>query len=173
MRSRTGAALFRGSAMDYRFSRLAAPAAFASIVVGCGTADVTDSSSAGLVTIGARIWLTDAVVARLRQRAAAGDPAWVALRAHCDALATGSVEPPSGNAYPDAPDVGQGYQGDGYLPEILALGLCYQTQTTVDDAAASRWAQAGSRVLSAMATPSGSGGEDPSTDDGYGIRNYG
>jgi hypothetical protein len=43
----------------------------------------------------------------------------------------------------------------------------------VDDASATRWAQAGARVLAAMATPAGSGGENPNTDDGYGIRNYG
>jgi hypothetical protein len=126
------------------------------------------------VTAGtARIWLSSDLLTRLRARAAAADPAWTALKSHCDAMAGGSVELPSGNAYPDAPNIGQGYQGDGYLPEILAFGLCYQTAAGVDDASATRWAQAGARVLAAMATPAGSGGENPSTDDGYGIRNYG
>jgi hypothetical protein len=122
---------------------------------------------------GPRIWLTTDVLARLRQRAAGGDAAWTALKAHCDLVATGKAQPPGGDAYPDLPNIGQGYQGDGYLPEVLALGLCYQTATGVDDASATKWAQAGAGVLSAMATPSGSGGQSPSTDDGYGIRNYG
>jgi hypothetical protein len=140
-----------------------------------GSADgpSTDTVTTTAATTDPRIWLTTGVRTRLRQRAASGDPAWTALRSHCDALATGTVQPPSGNAYPNAPDVGQGYQGDGYLPEILALGLCYQTATGVDDASAARWAQAGARVLAAMATPVGSGGQPPSRDDGYGIRNYG
>jgi hypothetical protein len=112
-------------------------------------------------------------LARLRARAAAGDASWTALAAHCDALAGASVEPPGGNAYPDPPNVGQGYQGDGYLPEILALGLCYRTAAGTNDASAMRWAHAGLTVLAAMATPSGNGGQSPSTDDGYGIRNYG
>jgi hypothetical protein len=113
------------------------------------------------------------VLARLKARAAAGDARWQTLSARCNADASGTVNPPSGNAYPDAPNIGQGYQGDGYFPEIMALGLCYQTAAGVDDASATKWAQAGVRLLSAMATPAGSGGESPSTDDGYGIRNYG
>ena len=113
------------------------------------------------------------MLTRLRQRAAAGDAGWQALSARCNADAGATVNPPSGNAYPDPPGIGQGYQGDAYIPEILALGLCYQTAAGVDDASATRWAQAGARVLAAMATPAGSGGESPSTDDGYGIRNYG
>jgi len=71
------------------------------------------------------------------------------------------------------PSIGQGYQGDGYLPEILALGLCYQIAVGTDDASAAHWAQAGANVLAAMARPAGTGGQDPSTDDGYGIRNFG
>jgi hypothetical protein len=121
----------------------------------------------------ARIWLSSSLLARLQQRAAGNDAGWSTLKARCDADASGTVEIPSGDAYPNAPNIGQGYQGDGYFPEILALGLCYRTAHGVDDASAARWAAAGSRVLAAMATPAGSGGQTPSTDDGYGIRNYG
>jgi len=56
---------------------------------------------------------------------------------------------------------------------VLALGLCYRTASGVDDASAARWAQAGAHLLAAMATPVSGGGQPPSTDDGYGIRNYG
>jgi hypothetical protein len=73
---------------------------------------------------GIRLYLTDAVLGLLQKRAAANDAAWTALRTHCDALAGGTFNPPTGNAYPNFPDVGQGYQGDGYLPEIMSLGLC-------------------------------------------------
>jgi hypothetical protein len=144
------------------------------LVTGCGGRERTSTSrSSASLSVGPRIWLSSGVLAALRQRAASGDAAWSTLRGHCDALATGTVEPPSGNAYPDYPNIGQGYQGDGYLPEILSLGLCFQTATGTDDASASRWAQAGARVLGAMATPVGAGGQPPQTDDGYGIRNYG
>src|ERR1019366_405123 len=76
----------------------------------------------------ARLYLTAAVLQRLQQRAAAQDPAWVALKAHCDGLAGGTFNTPSQPAYPNFPDVGQGYEGDGYLPEVMNLGLCYRVE---------------------------------------------
>jgi hypothetical protein len=80
------------------------------------------------------------------------------------------MNPPNGTAYPDYPNVGQGYQGEEYLPVIRALGLCYRTST--DSAAKARYGDAGARLLEAMSTPESSGGQKPSTDSGYGIRNY-
>jgi hypothetical protein len=139
---------------------------------GCSSSEPTAYTSAALSTT-PRIWLTSTLLARLKQRANGGDASWTALRSHCDALSTGTVELPNGNAYPNAPSVGQGYQGDGYLPEVLALGLCYQTMTGIDDMAAANWAATGASVLAAMSTPVANGGATPSTDDGYGIRNYG
>src|SRR5579864_8792656 len=118
-----------------------------SIAAGCGGASSPPSPSGSSVssalTTDARIWLTGPVLAQLKQRAASGDAAWKALSAHCDIDATGTVNPPTGAAYPDSPNIGQGYEGDGYVPEILALGLCYQTAAGVDVASANRWAQAG------------------------------
>ncbi len=149
---------------------------------GCGSGDGAAQQSEHTSTVSsvtatlpgaARIWLTSGVLTRLRARAAAADSRWQTLSARCDADAAATINPPTGNAYPPAPGIGQGYQGDGYFPEIMALGLCYQTAAGVDDASATRWAQAGTHLLSAMATPAGSGGESPSTDSGYGIRNYG
>jgi hypothetical protein len=127
----------------------------------------------GVTTLTSRLYLTDAVVAALQLRAAASDPAWVALRAHCDGLTGGTFNPPTGNAYPGFPDVGQGYEGDGYLPEIMNLGLCYRVIQGSDAQTAASYGAAGGRLLMAMATPVASGGQPPSTDDGYGIRNYG
>ena len=119
---------------------------------------------------GARITLDDARLTRLRARAAAGDAAWTALKTQCDGYATGTINPPSGNAYPDFPNVGQGYQGEEYLPVARALGLCYRVSP--DSVAQARYAAAGARLLDAMSTPVGSGGQSPATDSGYGIRNY-
>jgi hypothetical protein len=154
------------------------------LVAGVGTwACGGDSSAApgrtcaaqhGLTSTGIRLYLTDPVLGILQKRAAANDSAWKALQAHCDALAGGTFNLPTGNAYPNFPDVGQGYQGDGYLPEIMSLGLCYRVVQGSDAQAEARYGAAGARLLMAMAAPAGSGGgQPPSTDDGYGIRNYG
>ncbi|HEY2407830.1 MAG TPA: DNRLRE domain-containing protein [Polyangiaceae bacterium] len=114
----------------------------------------------------ARLILSDAMVQRLQARAAAGEAAWTALKARCDGYATGTMNPPNGDAYPDFPNVGQGYQGEDYLPAIRALGLCYRT------APQASYGAAGARLLDAMSTPVSAGGQSPSTDSGYGIRNY-
>ena len=79
---------------------------------------------------------------------------------------------PNAAAYPDYPDVGSGYQGEDYVPAIRALGLCYQTVNGVDATAQARYGAAGSRLLEAMSTPVSAGGQIPSTDSGYGIRNF-
>ncbi|WP_437715722.1 DNRLRE domain-containing protein [Sorangium sp. So ce448] len=118
----------------------------------------------------ARLILTDSVVARLKARAAAGDAAWTALKKRCDDYTTGTMHPPNGSTYPGYPNVGQGYQGDEYPPVVRALGICYRV--TTDTAAQARYGEAGVRLLEAMSTPVASGGQKPSTDQGYGIRNY-
>ena len=120
-----------------------------------------------------RLYLNNSVLSLLQKRAAGSDPAWIALRAHCDGLAGGAFNLPSGNAYPNFPDVGQGYQGDGYLPEIMSLGLCYRVVRGIDAQAEARYGAAGGHLLMVIATPAASGGQPPSTDSGYGIRNYG
>lgn len=114
-----------------------------------------------------RLMLSPALLATLKARAAGADPAWTALKAKCDVWTTGVANAPTGNAYPNSPNVGQGYQGDGYLPPLYGLGLCYQVT------GATSYATAGARILEAMALPASTGGQAPSTDDGYGIRNYG
>lgn len=119
---------------------------------------------------GARLILSDTTLARLKARASAGDAAWSALKQKCDGYATGTMYAPNGSAYPDFPNVGQGYQGEEYVPAIRALGLCYRT--TSDSVAKDRYGAAGGRLLDAMSTPQSSGGQNPATDSGYGIRNY-
>jgi hypothetical protein len=140
------------------------------VIVGLRSHHTSSATASGRP---ARLYLTSTVLQRLQQRAAAADPAWTALKTHCDGLATGTFNTPTQPAYPDFPNVGQGYEGDGYLPEVMNLGLCYRVESGVDDTSAALHGAAGARLLEAMATPVGSGGQDPSTDDGYGIRNYG
>jgi hypothetical protein len=135
-------------------------------------APTCQSQQADTIT-GIRLYLTDSIIGLLQKRAAANDAAWTALRSHCDALTSGTFNSPTANAYPNFPDVGQGYQGDGYLPEIMSLGLCYRVVHGSDAQAEASYGAAGGRLLMAMATPAGSGGQSPSNDSGYGIRNYG
>jgi hypothetical protein len=152
-------------------------AVLSSFVLGCsGTTRNPIEESVGtakdslVARPSARLILSESAVGRLRERAAAGDAAWNALKARCDGYATGTMNAPNGNAYPDFPNVGQGYQGEEYPPVVRALGLCYRT--TTDAAAQARYGDAGARLLAAMSTPVDSGGQNPSTDSGYGIRNY-
>jgi hypothetical protein len=145
------------------------------VAAGCSSpaGDTRTATTRQALSRAPRIWLTAGVLQSLQMRAASGDATWTALQAHCDALTGGTFNPPSGDAYPTFPDVGQGYQGEAYLPEVLALGLCYQVAQGVDPGAAARYGSAGDRLLAAISTPPGSGGQAPSTDSGYGIRFYG
>jgi hypothetical protein len=154
-------------------------AGLSSTALGCsGAGDAPDSTAENvgcseemLVALpAARLILTDAVVARLKARAAAGDAAWTELEKRCEDYTTGTMHAPNANAYPSYPNVGQGYQGEEYPPVMRALGLCYRT--TTDTAAQARYGAAGARLLDAMSTPLASGGQNPATDSGYGIRNY-
>jgi hypothetical protein len=122
---------------------------------------------------GARLLLDGDLLARLRTRAGAGDKAWAELKAQCDAHSGARIELPNGRPYPGYPNIGPGYQGGDYLDPMMALGLCYRTEAERDPAAASRYADAGKRLLAAMSTPVDQGGQRPSTDSGFGIRHFG
>jgi hypothetical protein len=112
-----------------------------------------------------RILLDRATLADLRARAHRRTPEWKALKRVCDSY-SGHVELPDGEEYPDDDGIGAGYQGDGYLPAVYALGLCYQTTR------AKRYGRTGAKVVSAMAA-TGSHAAPPERDSVYGIRNYG
>lgn len=49
-----------------------------------------------------------------------------ALRAACDPYLSGKVYGSTGNQYPDAPDLGSGYEGESYPPAVLNFALLYQ-----------------------------------------------
>jgi hypothetical protein len=118
-----------------------------------------------------RIFLDAHALTALRARARAGDPAWRALKARCDEYRADAVEWPDGNDYPDGGGIGEGYQGDGYYPALLALGLCHQVALGLDGAAAARYGAIGAAVLQHMSAPPGDPHyQDPIRDDGYGVR---
>lgn len=121
-----------------------------------------------------RLILDPATLTTLRQRAAANSPQWVALKATCDSYIGGSVEYPTGNQYPNLPNLGSGYQGESYLPALLAEGMCYQVLKSSNASAAAPYGAKAVDILVKMSMPyPGSNGWDPCTDSGYGIRFYG
>lgn len=134
------------------------------------------SAEAQIVAGHPRLVLDAATLTELRARAAANTPQWQELKAYCDSFIGGSVNPPDGNAYADAPNIGQGYQGSNYWSAVLAEGLCYQTLKASDPTGAAKYGDKARAILLAMSTPytgAGSHGQDPCTDAGYGTRFYG
>ena len=120
-----------------------------------------------------RMILDATTLATLRQRAASNTTEWKALKAVCDGYIGGSVEYPTGNAYPDKPNVGSGYQGEDYLPALLSEAMCYQVLRTTNASQAATYGAKAVDILMKMSAPKGSQGADPCTDSGYGIRFYG
>ena len=121
-----------------------------------------------------RIFLDRSTLAALRARARAGTAEWRSLAARCNAFLTSHVEWPDGNDYPESNSIGEGYQGDGYLPAVLALGLCYQTELGLSRDRAAAYGRKGAELLEKMSAPAGSPhAPDVTRDDVYGIRNYG
>lgn len=120
-----------------------------------------------------RIWLDTASLATLRQRAAAGDARWTALRAKCDSYLGGAVLAPNPTRCGDGcsgSTICCGFQGDRYYNALLDVALCYQIGKGLAPAAANTtaWAQKGAAVLTQMAAFT-----NYSADHGYGIRFFG
>ena len=131
--------------------------------VGCdGAGGPTDAEAASHP----RVMLDGATLKGLRASARHHSRAWGALRSVCNSYRAGKVELPDGEGYPDNGGIGAGYQGDGYYPSVMALGLCYQTTH------AKKYGRIGAELISKMATE-GKHAADPKTDSVYGIRNYG
>jgi hypothetical protein len=123
-----------------------------------------------------RLLLDAPTLATLRARMAANTPQWQQLKSYCNSFIGGKVQLPDGNAYPDPPDIGQGYEGSSYWSAALAEGLCYQTLVASNPTAAAPYGAKAVAVLMAMSDPytgPSSHGQDPCTDDGYGTRFYG
>jgi hypothetical protein len=134
--------------------------------------------AAGATTMAAhpRLILDANTLATLRQSAANNSAQWQTLKATCDSFIGGTVQYPTGTAYPNLPNAGQGYEGDAYLPALLAEGMCYQVLKVSNPTAAAPYGAKAVDFLMKMSTPvtsSGNLGEDPCTDDGYVMRFYG
>jgi hypothetical protein len=124
-----------------------------------------------------RLILDSATLTTLRQRALSNTAQWQVLKASCDSLIGGTVNYPTGAPYPDSPNLGEGYEGSSYLPALLDEAMCYQVLKTNNPSAAAPYGAKAVDILMKMSTPfstaSTNQGEDPCTDDGYVMRNYG
>lgn len=164
---------------------LATPTATAAAAVASGqpvaatvSAQVLPLATAPAIqTAHPRMLLDSATLTNLRAAASANTAEWQALKATCDSYIGGQVYYPTGNQYPDLPNLGSGYQGESYLPALLAEGMCYQVLKGSNANAAAPYGAKAVDILVKMSTPfttgSGNQGQDPCTDDGYGIRNFG
>ncbi|MEP6898615.1 MAG: hypothetical protein ABI870_08805 [Rhodanobacter sp.] len=124
-----------------------------------------------------RLILDPATLTTLRARAAANVAQWQSLKSTCDSYIGGTVGYPVDANYPNLPNLGQGYQGESYLPALLAEGMCYQVLKTSNPTAAARYGAKAVDILMKMSTPyssqSTNKGESACVDDGYVIRFYG
>ena len=143
----------------------------ADIGIGCG-GDPVSIAEPRRLSGHPRIFLDPATLARLRARARAGDPAWLALRARCDSYRASAVQWPDGDQYPPSGGIGPGYQGDGYYPALLDVALCYQVALGLDPPAAAGYGSVGAAVLEHMSAPDGPHAPDTLRDSGYGVRYY-
>lgn len=132
------------------------------------------AATAPAVTAGhPRLILDAPTLSALRKNAAANTTEWKMLKSVCDSYIGGTVNYPTGTAYPNLPNLGSGYQGESYLPALLSEALCYQTLRTTNTTAAATYGAKAVDILMKMAAPYGSKGWNPNSDDGYAMRFYG
>lgn len=135
------------------------------------------ATAPAVITTHPRLLLDSATLAALSQNATANTPEWQQLKATCDSFIGGTVGYPTDNAYPNLPNLGAGYQGESYLPALLAEGMCYQVLKPSNPTAAASYGAKAVDILVKMSTPyttaAGNQGQNPCTDNGYGIRFFG
>ncbi|MEP7041493.1 MAG: hypothetical protein ABI843_00435 [Dokdonella sp.] len=121
-----------------------------------------------------RLILDTPTLTALRQRANANSADWQRLKSYCDSYIGGVVNYPDESTYPDPPNIGQGYQGHGYMSAMYAEGLCYQVELGIDANAAAAYGNKVAEILDKASMPyPGPHSESPCTDDGYAIRTFG
>jgi hypothetical protein len=123
-----------------------------------------------------RLILDSATLGAMRTHAAANTAEWQLLKGTCDSYIGGTVNYPADSGYPNLPNLGSGYQGESYLPALLSEGMCYQVLKSSNPTAAATYGAKAVDILMKMSAPytgSGSQGQNPCTDNGYGIRFYG
>jgi len=132
------------------------------------TAPVTIYTGGGSGVAHPRIWITPSRVTQLAQRAAANDPAWIALRDACDQWAAMPVRWPD-----ESPATGYihgGYQYFDYFRPVAELALAFQVVKESDQVRAGRYAAKAREILLKLSDPVRHGRE--STDSGWSIRAY-
>jgi len=135
---------------------------------------LASGATAQVTTPHPRLILDAATLGALRARAASNTPQWRALKAYCDSFIGGTVNYPDHLAYPDPPDIGQGYQGEDYFPALIGEAFCYQTLRVSDPTTAAKYGAKAVDVLVKMSMPfPGAHGEHPSTDSGFAVRFFG
>jgi len=135
---------------------------------------LTHPASAQVTTPHPRLILDTPTLTALRQRANANTADWQRLKSYCDSYIGGVVNYPDESTYPDPPNIGQGYQGHGYMSAMYALGLCYQVELGIDANAAAPYGDKVAEILDKASMPyPGPHSESPCTDDGYAIRTFG
>jgi hypothetical protein len=124
-----------------------------------------------------RLILDSATLDALHARSAANTPQWQRLKHYCDSFIGGNVNKPlpdnSANDYPDAPNIGQGYEGDGYWAPLWSEALCYQAVRFSDPVNAAKYGAKAADMAVKMSLPTNMQGESPCTDDGYVMRFFG
>lgn len=145
---------------------------------GGGTGGAGAGGGSGTTGGHPRIFLDSTALASLRAKAQASASSWTTLRAACNAYLDGATKavcypapnpvPATCNPYPNLPDVGEGYQGDGYLMAVVNLGVCYQIGLGASEPNTVRWGARGAEILAKMSEFTGY-----QRDAGYGIRNFG
>jgi hypothetical protein len=155
------------------------------IVTATSIQDPTRSASASITittpttsSAHPRIILDAPTLATLRTRMQAHTQEWTKLKSNCDSYIGGRVEFINGNDYPNRPNVGEGYQGSGYIEALMPLGLCYWTVLPSDPNTAAKYATVATSILMAMSDSGNQIADDckcqvPRRDAGYGIRNFG
>jgi PKD repeat protein len=117
-----------------------------------------------------RIWITPQRVTELQARARANDPAWIALRNRCDALATRPVLWPDQSPTGGQAAIWGGYQYIDYLLPATELSLGYAIAKGVDEPRAAAYAAKARDIALKLSDPILHGRE--STDSGFSIRAY-
>src|SRR5262249_15089727 len=147
-------------------------------VTATSAQDTTRNGSASVAIVNQtttgrpRIILDAPTLATLRSRMQARTAEWTRIKSTCDSYVGGGVEFINGNDYPDRPNVGEGYQGSGYIEALMPLGLCYQTVLASDPATALKYGSKAVAILMAMSDPAHQTADDcdcnvPLRDDGY------
>jgi hypothetical protein len=124
-----------------------------------------------------RLILDPATLTTLRARAASNTPQWQRLKHYCDSFIGGTVNTPmpdnDTNDNPNPPNIGQGYEGQGYWAPLWSEALCYQVTRVSDPTDAANYGKKAADIAVKISLPTNMQGEDPCKDDGFVMKFFG